>query len=173
MDREATEICERLVLVERSMRRYRAALAAVGLIAAAGSAGPSLVGAAKAPGTVRAAAFEVVDDNGAVRALLAPATGGDGAALALFDKAGKSRIELGVVGDHAVLHLSDKAGKTRAALAVIGDDATVALYDEGGELRAALGNDDLNSVATGSSEHRSASSLVLLNERGRVLWEAP
>jgi len=40
-------------------------------------------------------------------------------------------------------------------------------------MRAALGNFDLKNTATGSTEHRAASSLVLLNEQGRVLWEAP
>ncbi len=49
----------------------------------------------------------------------------------------------------------------------------VTLYDEGGKLRAALGNDDLKNTATGSTEHRASSSLVLFNEQGRVLWEAP
>ena len=163
MDREAAEISERLALVEKSMRRYRAALVAVSLIAAAGLAGPSLVGAAKAPGVIRARGFILVDDDGAMRALLAPATGGDGAVLALYDKAGKSRVELGVIGDHAILHLNDKAGRMRAGLTVIGDDAVLALFDEGGKLRAALGNDDLENRATSSTEHRAASSLVLLN----------
>ncbi len=52
------------------MRRYRAELAAVGLIAVAGLAGPPLVGGAKAPGTIHAKRFEVVGDSGSVRAIL-------------------------------------------------------------------------------------------------------
>ncbi len=127
MDGEAREIGERLALVERSMRRYRAALAAVGLIAAAGLVGPSLLGAAKAPGTIQAKSFQVVDDSGRVTAVLD--THGDGARLILYDKAGKPR--------------------------------------------AMLGTGDLKIPATGSTEHRAESSLVLLNEKGRMLWKAP
>lgn len=86
MGSEVEEIRERLAGVESSMRHYRAALAVVGLIAAAGLVGPSLVGPTKGPGTVRANRFEVVDDNGGVRASLA--TEGDSADLFLYDKAG-------------------------------------------------------------------------------------
>ena len=72
MSGEDLEIRRRLALVERSVRRYRAALVVVGLIAAAGIVGPSLVGATKAPATVQAKRFQVVDDNGVVRRLWAP-----------------------------------------------------------------------------------------------------
>lgn len=215
MDGEAREISERLALVERSMRRYRAALAAVGLIAAAGFAGPSLVGAAKAPEVIQAKRFALVDDNGKVRASLdsigdfpglalydkagklrtllangddnsgltffdkagrmreALGLAGNDTALALYDEAGKTRVFLDTKGDDTGLDLYDKAGKLRASLGTVGGDAELALHDEGGKLRAALGNDDFKNTATGSTEHRAASSLVLLNERGRVLWEAP
>ena len=74
MDREAKEFSERLALVERSVRRYRAALAAVTMIAVAALAGrPSLVGAEKAPAVVQAKSFELVDDNGRVGASLSNA----------------------------------------------------------------------------------------------------
>lgn len=127
MSGEDLEISRRLALVERSVRRYRAALVVVGLIAAAGMVGPSLVGATKAPGTVQAKIFQVVDDNGVVR----------------------------------------------AALDTAGDDADLILYDKAENRRAVLGNTDLKIPATGSTEHRAPSSLVLLNEHGNVLWEAP
>lgn len=136
MDGEAREFSERLALVERSMRRYRAALAAVTLIAAAGLAGPSIVGAAKAPGVIQAKSFAVVDDNGAVRAALAAK--GDGAGLAIYDKAGKTRASLGTTGDGIVLVLCDKAGKERAALVTGGDSTGLVLYDETGKRRAGL-----------------------------------
>jgi len=149
MDRETMEIVERLALVERSMRRNRAALAVVTVIAVAGLTGPSLVGAAKAPGVIQAKSFAVVDDNGMVRASLG--TSGDGTGLALLDKAGNIRAGLAARGANTALILNDKAGNRRAT----------------------LGDDDLKITATGSTEHRAASSLVLFNEHGRVLWEAP
>ena len=111
MDAEAKEISDRLALVERSMRRYRAALAAVTVIAAAGLAGPSLVGAAKVPGVIRAKSFAVVDDNGMVRASLA--TSGDNTGLALYDQAGKLRANLGAISDGADLALYGAAGNSR------------------------------------------------------------
>ncbi len=193
MDGKATEIDERLALLEKSMRRYRAALAAVTSIAAVGLAGPSLVGASKAPQVIQAKRFEVVDDNGTVRASLN--TDNDGEGLALYDKAGRLRAGLGEIADNVSLALADRAGKTRVELvsfedqadlrlndrtenervflATRGDNASLILHDEAGKMRAALGNFDLEITATGSTEHRAASSLVLLNEQGRVLWEAP
>lgn len=149
MDGEAREISERLALVERSMRRYRAALVVVGFIAAAGLARPSLVGVAKTPEVIRARSFAVVDEDGIMRGVLGAGT------------------------DYAGLTLYNKAGKTRAGLVTLDDGASLDLYDEAGNVRAALGNSDLKITASGSTEHRAASSLVLFNEQGHVLWEAP
>jgi hypothetical protein len=47
------------------------------------------------------------------------------------------------------------------------------LLDETGKMRAILGNADLKSPDTGSTEHRAESSLVLFKEDGKVAWEAP
>ena len=172
MDAEAREISERLALVERSMRRYRAALAAVTVIAAAALAGgPSLVAAAKAPEVVQAKSFQVVDDNGRVGASLGNA--GDNTFLIFYDNSGKPRASLGNAGDTTYLAFYDKTGKiTRVALSSTGDNASLRLNDKDGKMRAVLGNADLK-LTTGSTEHREASSLVLLNEQGNVLWKAP
>jgi hypothetical protein len=214
MDGDAGEIIERLARVEKSMRRYQAALAVVTVIAVAGLAGnPLLVGAEKMPEVIQAKSFAVVDDDGKVRAVLGSSgddvglaftdrarirrivlsTSGDGASLILADKARKLRAVLATFGDDASLILSDKAvkprarlagygaglkvfdeaGRVRAALATSGDEVTLGLIDKAGKVRAALGTDDVENSATGSTEHRAASSLVLLNAQGRVLWEAP
>jgi hypothetical protein len=42
-----------------------------------------------------------------------------------------------------------------------------------GQMRAVLGPVLLNNPRTGSTETRPASSLVLFDERGAVLWRAP
>lgn len=170
MDREAREISERLALVERSMRRYRAALRAATVIALAALAGrPLLVGAAKAPDVVQAKGFQVVDDNGRVFASLSNA--GDATFLIFYDKTGKPRVTLGNAGEATYLAFYDKTGKTtRVALSTTGDNASLRLDDESGKMRAVLGNVKL---ATGSTEHREASSLVLLNEQESVVWKAP
>jgi hypothetical protein len=169
---EAEEISERLALVEKSMRRYRAALAAVTVIAVAALAvGSPLVGAAKAPEVIQAKNFEVVDNNGRVSASLANA--GDLTSLAFFDKTGKPRASLGNIGDATYLAIYDNTGKTtRVALSTTGNYASLRFNDEAGKMRAVLGNGDLK-LANGSTEHREVSSLVLLNEQGNVLWKAP
>jgi hypothetical protein len=216
MDGETMEIGKRLALVERSMRRYRAAaLAALGLIAAAALTGPWLAGAAKTQDLIQARKFELVDDSGTVLAMLSADSDGanlilgdkagkaravlstlgdlaglafrdrvgqvrmalfadgDGTNLALSDTAGKPRVMLAAGGDGAGLVLSDTAGKSRAALAAIGDRAALELHDQAGKPRAVLGNYDLENPMTGSTEHRAVSSLVLLDEKGGVLWKAP
>jgi len=215
MDKEAGEITERLEALERSMRRYRAALVAVAIVAAAGFVGLPLVGAAKSPGVIQAKGFEVLDDSGTVRAGLGVTTGGprlrlydkggtprvmldavgDAAGLVFADKAGKPRASLVTLGDEAELVFDDKAGKARANLATAGEGAALRfydkagtpraglvavaegaalrLYDKAGKSRAALGNFDLELPATAATEHRAESSLVLLNQEGRVLWKAP
>ncbi len=215
MGSEAEEIRERLALVERSMRRYRTALAAMGLIAVAALAGPSLVGAAKVPAVIQAKAFQMVDDSGRVRAMLA--TVHNNTRLDLFDEAGKARVVLDTAGNTTGLHLYDEAGKGGASLETASNTAVLYLFDEASKRRVRLetaggttglylnddaqklrvrlnttghitglylfdkarkervilGNIDLQSTATGSAEHRSASSLVLFDEHGRVLWQAP
>jgi hypothetical protein len=171
MYQESKEINERLALLERSMRRYRAALAAITVIAVTLLAGSPLVGAAKAPEVVQAKRFEVVDDNGRVGAWLANT--GDLTSLVFFDKSGKPRASLGNNGDATYLAFYDNTGKiTRVALSTTGNYASLRFNDEAGKMRAVLGNADLK-LASGSTEHREASSLVLLNEQGNVLWKAP
>ena len=93
--------------------------------------------------------------------------------MALNDKAGKLRAGLGASGDDTGLALLDKAGKRRAFLDTSGDDTSLFLADEAGKVRARLGNFDLTDTATGSTEHRASSSLVLLDRKGRVLWKVP
>jgi len=157
-DAEVSDIMKRLARVERKVRRCRAALAGVALVVAAGVGAPLLVAAAKVPETIRAKRFQVVDDAGAVRAVLAMdgdnvglglfdtadkpraklATAGDDVGLNLFDKAGKLRAGLGTVGDNASLSFFDTAGKPRAALATVGDDVSLGFLDKAGKVRALL-----------------------------------
>ena len=172
MDVEAKDISERLALVERSMRRYRAALAAVTVIALVALAGePSLVGAQKAPAVVQAKGFEVIDDNGRVRASLHST--GDLTSVIFYDKTGKARATLGNGGDAPFLTFYDETGRTtRVALSTTGPYASLSLNDEAGKMRVVLGNTSVK-LANGSSEHRETSSLVLLNEQGTALWKAP
>jgi hypothetical protein len=176
---ELLELGKRLERVERSVRRYRAALGIVCLLLAVGlliTSGFFATGHARAatsaPAQIVARSFVLVDANGRTRAKLGVGTGGP--FLGLYDKAGNMRAGLGIVGDAPTLALRDKAGKMRVALAIAGDAPGLVLSDKAGTPRAALGSAaSLENKATGSTETRAESSLVLFNQRGRVLWEAP
>jgi len=89
-------------------------------------------------------------DQDKTRAMLTLAQGKPG--LILFDKNEKTRAELSLALDgEPSLELSDQVGKTHAT----------------------LGHAELKDQRTGSIEKRSASSLVLFGEDGKVIWEAP
>lgn len=73
-------------------------------------------------------------------------------------------------------HSADKfvLGDNKAILRL--DDAgnpALELYDSEGRIRAVLGTTQLKHPDTGSTEIRAPSSLVLLDEEGKVVWSAP
>ena len=81
----------------------------------------------------------------------------DGPELNLYDKEGKPRAGLAVDKDGAGLRLADENGKQRVVLAVDKNGPGLGLVDENGKHRAAL-------IMLG---------LVLLDEKGEVIWKAP
>jgi hypothetical protein len=175
---ELLELGERLERVERSVRRYRAALGIAGLLLAVGllsTSGFFATGHARAstsaPAQIVARSFVLVDANGRTRAKLW--IDPRGPALALYDKAENPRVGLYVAEHGPTLQLDDKAGKARVGLYVAEHGPTLQLYDKAEKIRAVLGTTELEKTATGSTETRAESSLVLFNQRGRVLWEAP
>lgn len=71
------------------------------------------------------------------------------------------------------LLLADENEKPRVYLSLFQGEPTLELSDKDGKTRAALGYTDLKNKRTGSVEKRSASSLVLFGEDGKVIWQAP
>jgi len=145
---------------------------------------------------VRARRFEVVDDAGKLRALLAVRPdGGPGlvlydaaetnrailferengeAYLGLCDAAGTTRASLSVTKDSQPgLDLYDAAGKVRARLTLAGGSPVLALADAAGNERATLGSTILEVVKTGEERRRAESSLVLFDKDGKVMWKVP
>ncbi len=96
-----------------------------------------------------------------------------GRSLGFHDSDGATRAALGKKDESWVLQLAD-AHRGRAQLAVGSDGApSLKFSDETGIVRAALGHTSLTTTLTGAIERRPASSLVLLDKDGTVVWKAP
>ena len=137
-DSEALELIKRLERVEQGVRRYRVALAALGLVVLAAGILKAVrtAGASGTPALIQARKFQVVDGAGKVRGELG--MHGDNVRFVLYDKAGRGRAALGMVGDKVGLGLLDKAGKERAGLEVRGDNVGLRFYDKAENARASL-----------------------------------
>jgi hypothetical protein len=72
------------------------------------------------------------------------------------------------------LTLMDGRMKNRAVLGLWEDgDPYLTLLDRNGQIRATLGSTVLRDSLTGSSVRRPCSSLVLFDEKGKIIWSAP
>ena len=70
--------------------------------------------------------------------------------------------------------MMDSRMTNRAVLGVKGDgEPYLNLFDSNGQRRAALGGIDYNNPLTGSTESRPCSSLVLFDDKGKVIFSAP
>ena len=86
---------------------------------------------------------------------------------------GKARAVLSVLPDGMPdLSLHDQNGKARAVLSVGTSGPSVVLRDKNQD-RAVLGHTELEATATGTVEQRAASSLVLFDRNGKVIWRVP
>jgi hypothetical protein len=72
------------------------------------------------------------------------------------------------------LTLMDGTMKNRAVLGLWEDgEPYLRLLDENGQVRATLGSTVLRDSLTGRSVRRPCSSLVLFDEKGKIIWSAP
>lgn len=93
--------------------------------------------------------------------------------LTLYDQREKKRIHLTAAQDWALIAVADKSGTPRCSLGARNGAPNLTLYDKAGQQRATLGVTDLDHLNTGSTETRAESSLVLFNEKGKVLRALP
>jgi hypothetical protein len=103
--------------------------------------------------------------------------------LAIFDTAGQVRARLMLAGGSTAvtespsLLLFDKSSKLRAVMALNPEGMPrLALRDENGTVRAVLGHTSIQSEGSGGllrDEARPASSLILLDKGGAIIWNAP
>jgi hypothetical protein len=95
----------------------------------------------------------------------------------LVDGRGKERASL--VADNAgsaFLIMFDGAGKTRASLSVGNDGPSLVLYDASGQQRTIIGGTTLvgsHVNENGIAEKAPASSIVLFDRSGKLLWRQP
>ena len=87
----------------------------------------------------------------------------------------KTSFSLSALKGTAGFTMRDSQGKKRASLDVdFSDGASMNLYDKDGKtVRATFGNVTLQTIRTGGIQQRPASSLVLFDKDGKVLWSTP
>jgi hypothetical protein len=100
-------------------------------------------------------------------------------ALTMRDKSGL-RLQIGLTrlmsteDEWPTILFMDKKGVERVILALdIEGRPHLALKNAKGDNRVVLGYDALKQTQTGVIEKRPLSSLVLFNEKGNVIWQAP
>src|SRR5262245_14050965 len=95
----------------------------------------------------------------------------------LVDERGKERASLVADGAGSVfLVMFDAAGKTRANLSVTNDGPSLVLYDPSGQQRAIIGSTTTvgsHVNENGIAERGPASSIVLFDKAGKLLWRQP
>ena len=98
----------------------------------------------------------------------------DSVGLTLYNKHGKSGVELFLMGDSPALGFFNPVnGLSRAAIVVAEGVPALILRDESGQDRTVLGFTQLVDAKTGTVEKRPASSLVLFDKDGEVICSVP
>lgn len=150
----------------------RVGLATLGSIAAIvlmGQALPTTV-----PKLVEAERFMVRDTAGKPRATLGLLPDGS-PSLNLIDTDGNIRMAVGMKTDGSPsLNLYDKSQTNRAVLATLPDGSpALVLFNKAGETQALLGSNFPLRMEPEDTMSRPASSLVLFDKDGKVIWKAP
>jgi hypothetical protein len=113
----------------------------------------------------------MLSDEKMVRAELGIITGEP--TLVLSDENGEPRAVVISQADGPRILFRDDRGEIRAGLGVDAEGPVLGLRDENGRMRAALGATSPEVTLAPRVEKRAESSLVLFDEGGTVMWEAP
>jgi hypothetical protein len=98
----------------------------------------------------------------------------DNPGIYLYDGAGEPRSSLALDKEgNPDISLFDTWKRIRADLKLDTDGNPSLTLSDAKQTRAVLGSSYLKNATTGSTEHRSPSSLVLFREDGKLLWSAP
>jgi hypothetical protein len=125
-------------------------------------------------GSDGAPALELRDDEGQVRAASSLAADGS-PSIVLSGAGGRRRASLAVeAGGAAALDLDDGTGASRARFSTEQDGSPrLKLTEATGAPRASLGATPLTETGSGKNETTEASTLVLFDRKGRVVFLAP
>ena len=126
-------------------------------------------------GDLRVKRLLVVDGEGRVR--VAVAVDKNGPHLAMYGDNGKGFAEMSVGTDNsASLIMSDEANSVRVGLYAAHQIAGLSVFDSKRNLRTHLGSNALEQVGgpeKGTIIKTPESSLVLYDDRNKVVWKAP
>lgn len=127
---------------------------------------------------VEARKFNLIDENGVVRATLGW-NEFNGPSLRMFNIKGEERMALGIaenvpkvdyIGEFYVL---DENGKPRLALAYWDDMPRLDILDSDGTLRASVGAGQRKNQDTGEFDKYPESAIHLFDKTSRVIWTVP
>ncbi|MGO9113716.1 MAG: hypothetical protein ACLP9L_31170 [Thermoguttaceae bacterium] len=132
---------ERLARLERNNWRLTLALVLMGM-AATLIVTTGMAQKETAPEKVRAGGFELVDENGKVRAGISLTK--DGPQIYVSDENSKVRASLTATKGGSGLSVFDENGKVRTSLILGKDGPGLRIFDEGGKLRSSWVNGNMS-----------------------------
>jgi hypothetical protein len=91
--------------------------------------------------------------------------------LSIYDGEAGAQLDFSIFKNKPFLDI--RKDKAHLGLNIIENEPSLELTDNNGNLRAVLGSTDLEKIRTGSTEKTAASSLVLFDKEGHVMWKAP
>lgn len=112
------------------------------------------------------------DKGGTVRGKFIVDEESQNPSLVLYDNKGAFRMAMDWAGDQPTIEVNGGDG-TRARLEGFAKGACLTIRDSDRTQRAVLGNTGIRIIKTGEIRKRAASSLVLFDKEGNVMWEAP
>jgi hypothetical protein len=141
---------------------------------------------------IRAESFEVVDRDGNLHASLSHSEYGttslllipqgtdyafsaivSGSGVNVGIDSGEKRNSVSLLVSENLTHLGLDSQKSEIDLRIDRSGSHIDLLDKDGKSRAVLGTSELIQKDSGSKEIRNICSLVLADEKGKVVWKAP
>ena len=138
----------------------------------------SLQAAEDIPVVMKAKSFQVVDEQGVVRAEMKASVDNGNPSIALCGTDGKARMTMSLAGDDPAIQLFDKSGGTRAGMRIAGNEQSFQLCDKDGNTRVGMrlaGDDAAVALTDSAGKPRvdmkitdDAPSMAVLDQDGAI-----